>query len=340
MRHGRSRSTFGLGAALLLVAGDAAAEPPSGQDVATAQALFDEGKRLMAAGNYAEACPKLVESQRIDPGGGTLFAIALCHESEGKTATAWADFNLAAAEARKDRRADREAAAVEHVRALEPKLTRVRVAPIAKVPGLEIRRDGTRVGDAQWGTPLPIDPGEHLFEASAPGKKGWRQSVDVRGDGATVDVAIPVLVDDDAAPATAPAASAAPAPSAASASPPRATVEADASSQRTWALVAGGVGVVATGVGLGFGLSASSKWSEAETACPNGLCTDQSKVSAGEDAGKTADIATGLVITGAVALAVGVVLWLTAPSPSDRASHGAASSILLGWKESGRSSTR
>ncbi|HVH46275.1 MAG TPA: hypothetical protein VM925_28235, partial [Labilithrix sp.] len=116
-------AAFGI---MIFGAIDAGAQP-SGQDAATAQALFDEGKRLMGQGKYAEACPKLIESQRIDPGGGTLFAIALCHEGEGKTATAWAEFTSALAEARRDRRADREAAAAEHIRALESKLTRVRV---------------------------------------------------------------------------------------------------------------------------------------------------------------------------------------------------------------------
>src|SRR6185437_11777695 len=90
----------------------------AGADVATAQALFDDGKRLMAAKDFAHACPKLVESQRLDPGGGTLFAIAICHEGEGKTATAWADYNVAGAEARRDGRRDREQAALEKAHAL------------------------------------------------------------------------------------------------------------------------------------------------------------------------------------------------------------------------------
>src|SRR5580704_15970278 len=85
-----------------------------GEDVTTAQALFDDGKRLMQEGRYDDACPKLVESQRLDPGGGTLLAIALCHEAQGKLATAWGDFNIALSEARKDRRPDRETAATQH----------------------------------------------------------------------------------------------------------------------------------------------------------------------------------------------------------------------------------
>lgn len=308
-------AAFGITA---LGAIDASAQT-SGQDVATAQALFDEGKRLMGLGKYGEACPKLVESQRIDPGGGTLLAIALCHEGEGKTATAWAEFSTALAEARKDRRADRESAATEHVKKLEGKLTRVRVSA-AKVEGLEVRRDGARLGDAQWGLPLPVDPGEHTFEATAPGKRPWKQVIDVRGEGAVVDVNVPALEDAPAAaaPVAAPEpAAATPPPSVAP--PPAAAAETSAPSgtQKTIALVSGGVGLAAAAVGLGFGLSASSKWNDVEKACPNRTCTNEAQRQVGKDAGTAADVSTVLVTVGAVGIVAGVVLWLTAPSGSN-----------------------
>ena len=290
----------------------------SGQDAATAQALFEDGKRLMGARQYAEACPKLVESQRLDPGGGTLFAIALCHEGEGRTATAWADFNVAMTEARKDKRTDREAAAVEHIRELEPKLTRARVVPAAKVEGLEVKRDGTRVGEAQWGTPLPIDPGSHTFEASAPGKTPWKSVVDVRGEGAIVDVSVPALADaaPPPAPAPVPVPAAAPAVEKPAEKPSSAPVE--ESSQKTWAVVAGGAGIVVTAIGLGLGLSAQSKWNAASAACQNNVCANASNVEDGKSAGKTADISTVLVTVGLVGIAAGAVLWITAPSPDNR----------------------
>lgn len=294
---------------------EARAQPSSGQDVATAQALFDDAKRLMGLGKHSEACPKLVESQRLDPGGGTLFAIALCHEREGKTASAWADFNVALTEARKDRRADREAAAAEHARALEAKLTRIRVVAPTTVAQLEIRRDGARVGEAQWDTALPVDPGEHVFEATAPGKTPWKQVVDARGEGATIDVTVPILADE---PVAKPAPPPAPPPvtqGSETAPPPPAPSE--ASSQRTWAVIAGTAGLVVTGVGLGFGLSAKSQWNEADDACPARRCKDPLHVKRGEDAGTTADVSTTLVVVGAVGIAAGIVLWLTAPSASD-----------------------
>ena len=202
-----------LGAALLATS---TARAQSGSDVTTAQALFEEGKRLMQDKHFAEACPKLVESQQLDPGGGTLLAIALCHEGEGRLATAWGDFNLAASEARKDHRTNRETAALGHVRALEPRLTRARIVVAMGVPGLQISRDEKPVGSAELGTPLPIDAGDHTFEARAPGKETWHKTITIAGEGKTVDVTVPILEDEPKPPSVAPA----PVPTAPSAPPP------------------------------------------------------------------------------------------------------------------------
>src|SRR5260221_11014313 len=61
-------------------------------DPVAARTLFDEGRKLLADGKYDAACPKLEESQRLDPGTGTLFNLADCWEQIGRTASAWARF--------------------------------------------------------------------------------------------------------------------------------------------------------------------------------------------------------------------------------------------------------
>lgn len=300
-----------------------AAQQP-GADVATAQALFDDGKRLMNAGKFAEACPKLVESQRLDPGGGTLFAIALCHEGEGKTATAWADYNVAASEAKRDGRKDREAAATEKSKALEAKLTKVRIVVNDKTPGFALTRDGGVVGDAQFGTALPIDPGDHVFVAKAPGKVDWTKTISIVGEGKTTDVEIPELGE---APKPPPAV----VPPVTNTPPPLVTQPSETelqtsgiNAQKAWAVVASGVGIIGLGVGAGFGASAISKWNDASAKCPNDRCTNESYVSVGKDAGRAADLSTVLISVGAGALVAGVVLWITAP----RSDHKRAINIV------------
>jgi thioredoxin-like negative regulator of GroEL len=72
-------------------------------DTAGAQALFNDGKKLMTSGKYADACPKLEESQRLAPAIGTKFNLADCYEHTGRLASAWAAFLSVAAAARKRR---------------------------------------------------------------------------------------------------------------------------------------------------------------------------------------------------------------------------------------------
>jgi hypothetical protein len=79
----------------ILLSGSASAQTSS--DKAAAQALFDAGKRLLSERKYAEACPKLAESQRLDPAPGTLMNLADCYEKAGLTASAWATWLEAAA---------------------------------------------------------------------------------------------------------------------------------------------------------------------------------------------------------------------------------------------------
>ncbi len=136
-----------------------------------AQALFDQARQLMKAGRHAEACPKLAESNRLDPGIGTQFHLADCYEQSGKVASAWAAFLEVASLAHSSGQADRERVAQKRAAKLEPRLPRleISVSDAHRVAGLEIRRDGVLMGPAQWGTPLPIDPGEHELVARGAG---------------------------------------------------------------------------------------------------------------------------------------------------------------------------
>src|SRR5262249_46236771 len=61
---------------------------PSPEQAAMAEKLFDEARQLMLGHTYDEACAKFAESERLDPAAGTLLNLAVCHEAQGRTATA------------------------------------------------------------------------------------------------------------------------------------------------------------------------------------------------------------------------------------------------------------
>lgn len=303
---------FGSAAAFLTslgVARVAGAQAPSNS--VAAQALFDDARRLMANGKYDEACPKLVESERLDAGAGTLLNLADCHQHQGRIATAWSEFLEAAAVSKSNGETAREQAARQLAAALTSRLSYITIDVAAgQIPGFQMTRDGAIVGEAQWGTPIPADPGDHLVAASAPGRQPWRANVTVRpGDATTAEIAVPLLGPERAAsPVAASATPAVPTDVTAVSAPPAAGF----GTQRTLALVAGGVGVVGVGLGTVFGFVSKSKHDDAEHHCVGSVCRDQAGVDLKSQAITAGNVATVAFIVGGVALAGGAVLWFTA----------------------------
>jgi hypothetical protein len=225
-----------------------AAAQSAGAEMALAEALYRRGRQLMAEGKYSEACPKFAESYRLDAGTGTLLNLASCHEGEGKLATAWLEFTEAAGAAKRDHRDDRVEFAEERLSAIEPKLSRlaVTVAPAGDIAELKVQLDGVAVLAAARGVPAPVDPGDHVVEAHAPGRKPWTQTVQIGEQAQSVTVTVPLL-DAEAPPPSAdvvqPAAPAGP--------PPPAFPERPVRHVPTSVYVAGGATVViAIGAGV------------------------------------------------------------------------------------------
>lgn len=192
LRSSRLSAPLALALSCLCLSMPALADP-TGAEKAQAESLFREGRRLMEAKSFAEACPKFAESQRLDPGIGTLINLALCHEEENKTASAWGELMEAATLAQRagDKRAQ---FARDHAQKLENKLSRIKITG-APVEGMALTLDGRPLGVAALGAPLPVDPGEHVVVAQAPGKKRWEGRVNVPAGPANVTLAIPPLAD-------------------------------------------------------------------------------------------------------------------------------------------------
>ncbi len=308
-----------LCAALLGVSGLSAAQGAS--DKAAAEALFDEGVSLLKKGKYLEASQRLESSQRIDPGVGTLLYLGEAYEKLGRTASAWATFREASSQAKAAGQADRAKVGADRADRLMPKLNRVTLdlAPENKsIQGLEIIENGNSVGQALWGTPVPMDPGEHAVEARAPGYKPYKATVTVSGEGQTQSVTIPALEKEpeQAQPAAEkPAEPLLDAKASSSPTEPDAGAS-DGSVQRAVGLGVTGLGVVGLGLGTFFGLNAISKDNEADDYCNGTSCSDQTGEDLSQDALDSATYSNIAFIAGGVCVVGGLALYFTAPSGS------------------------
>ncbi|HTQ44622.1 MAG TPA: hypothetical protein VMI75_17800 [Polyangiaceae bacterium] len=298
----------------------------AGDDVATAQVLFDDARKLMAQHQYADACPKLAESQRLAPAIGTEFNLADCLEHQGKLASAWAAFLDVVDQTHKRGETQRESVARARAATIQPKLGRLTIQVPTSAPDEQVLRDGEAVRPQVWGVAVPVDAGDHRIEAQAPGRGGWSGTVHTSdGQGATITVP-----DLPIAPSTPPEPAPASAPAAATSSPAPAPGPVVTTTDHTAALLVLGTSVVFAGVGVLGLLEHDSEVNayNADSSCPPmpsdpttrpGHCNDL--VSAA-DSWKTVAI-VGFVGSG-VALAAGVTLWILAPK------HPAANAAAIG----------
>ncbi len=264
----------------------------------------------MAARNYAAACEKFDASDKLSPAGGTILNLADCYEKAGKTASAWAKYNEAADRATVAHRTDAEQFARDHARGLARRLSylRVVVSPeVSATSGLVIRVDGAAIDRQAWSAPLPVDPGAHKIDTSAPGKKNQIASADVVGEGETATITVSDLEDDpNAAPVVAP-------PKSIDEPPPENADSSKGSTQRFLGLGAVAAGVVGVGIGTVFGITAKTKHDRVVSDCPGGSCNSGADVTANDDSRSAAAISTVAFIAGGALVAGGVVLYLTAP---------------------------
>jgi hypothetical protein len=312
MRRPRFLGAFALASVLSTPVAAAADATP--QDRAAARALFDDGRKLAREGKYGEACPKLEESERLDAGMGTLFNLADCYEHLGRTASAWSDFLEVADSAKRSGEVDRERVARARAEALAARLARVTFVRQDSSIRAQVKLDGSLLGEGAVGAGLPVDPGTHTIEASAPGKKPWTSEIEIR-EGQTAMVTVPPLQDEVVAPAPPPAASI---PSLLMApktqpEPQEPRQETARSWQRPLGIGLSATGVVGLGIGTFFALQAQSKWSDAKPLCPGGICSPTA-YSGWSDARNSATASTVAFVAGGIVLGAGVVLWITAPA--------------------------
>lgn len=284
-----------------------AAAAPSKQDVAKADKLFRDAKILMGQNKFTEACPKLEESQSLDPAPGTKYQLAVCYENTGRPATALAYYLEIADLAKSAGYKDKEKVARDKADALEPRVPRIVIeVPAAAPASMTVRRDGAVVDPSQYNRPILVDPGSITVEAEASGRKPFRSTVVVQGEGTRVLVPVRLQPIEDENKHEEPP------------PPPPSMFGA----QRIAGVAVGVAGLGGVALGSVFGLQAKSSYDKAmkdPSLCPSKTACYPEGKKLVDSAQSDAMISTIAFAAGGVALAGGVVLFLTggpkSPSP-------------------------
>jgi tetratricopeptide (TPR) repeat protein len=173
---------------VLVVLGDSRALAQS----AEAEALFNDGKQLLAEHKLAQACQAFEGSNHIEPRAGTLILLGECREQNQQLASAWSAYKDALARVKDPRYRD---LANAKVAALQPRLSylTVVVSDEGRVDDLTIERNGKSLDSLLWNRALPVDGGDYIITGHAPGHEEWQTAVHVPIEGAKLRVEVPTL---------------------------------------------------------------------------------------------------------------------------------------------------
>lgn len=281
-----------------------------------ADALFRRGRDRLAASDYAEACPLLERSHALDPAEGTLLALALCHEGQGRLVASWNELSsLLRAGTQNPARERMARAAIERV---TPGVARLTVQTDAEG---ELTIDGRPVVE---GVEVAVEPGRHEVVLDVAGARAATRSVLMSaGEQCAVTIAAraaPVASNRGettrvrVAPATA-----------------RRLPSSAPGWRRPVAIGAGITAGAAIAAGAYFGLRASSAWSTVESKCDPSACRDRSAIEDRRDAKQLAVMSNVAFGVGAGAALGAILLVLLPPSqnvPAVSASLGPGAAAL------------
>lgn len=269
-----------------------AAEDPALQE---ARDKFQKALALQTGGDWAGALVLLKEVAAVRSTPQVRFNIALCEENLGQLVASVGDYELAAADARKQNAPDVSKEAEARLDALRGRIPKVVVKRGVNADAATITLDGVTLGDRVIGQSMNIDPGPHVITGRAAGFQSFRTTVRV----AETQVE---TVEVNLVPINPPAASA---PTPVDKTPER---EPEPSSH-TAAYIVGGIGLASfAGAGAMFYLR-QQELNTLENRCINKRCDPSLKSVAdrGERYTLLGNIGLGV---GAAGVSLGLILFL------------------------------
>jgi hypothetical protein len=297
------------------------------------QGTFGTAKSQMEAGKFELACPGFKRAYQEDPRASTIFYLAECYEKWGRIATAAAHYDdylaaydkISPSEQRDER--EREELASARQQALNKKIPKIvlRIPFDAPASTKVLRRplDGGPAIAVAIGVPLPIDPGEHVLTTEIPGRPPGLTKFTIKaGEQRDITVEMPAASDTSSVKNDPIFTKAVKMPKLNPGTPKRRIV--------AYSLVGVGAATIIGGVVTG-----AVTWGQKDTidkGCkPDEPRTCNEGAVAAKETAKVSGLASTILFpVGAVAAAIGVVLYVTEPPPSV---FDAASSELTmrGW---------
>jgi hypothetical protein len=297
-----------------------------------AQRFFDEGRELMLQERYVEACDRFKESHRLDPEVGTLLNLALCHEHQGKLATAYVEYNDALAVALRVQDTERVELARSRLQALKPRISQIVVTPHEQDAALAIgvELDGAPLSAAVLGDPIPVDRGDHEIVVTAEGRRDQRHVIRIDREGITLPIRLAKLARVEGTPPIESATEETNTAPPLAVSPTTPSVVPDRRS-RAASIATGaalGAGLVSLVLGSYFGVDAFRAWSERDRECKDG-CTEEAVRSA-ERAERSARLSTGLFVIGVTSAGTGLGLWYATQAQNSPRNRSAGADAYSG----------
>ncbi len=305
--------------------------PGAPGDVQAARALFEEARRDEQAGRWGEALGKLQRILQSKETASVRFHAAYCEEKLGELASAYRDYERALELARSTQGPDRKLIVEQSADGLKDLTGRVPELVLQlprDVEGVRVTFDGTEVPAARASGPLRVNPGLHVLNVSAPGKKPFSRefSLSEREKHTVVVLFEPASGAPPAAapPPAAPAPGTTAAPAAPAVPAERPAGAGGGSSIAPW--VVGGASVALAGVGVGFFFAGRSQGDKLDECRGGGVVCKLSDI----EATRTRNYAIA-GSAGALALVGGgVTLALALARGNDAPAAKAASGPLVG----------
>jgi hypothetical protein len=270
---------FGFVAAVVLATSSVSAEPAP-TEIATARRLFSEARAAEDNRDWSVAASKLRGAISVKETAGLRFHLGYCEEQQGQLVEALADYERSE-DLGKQGNDDFVAQLPARRESLHKRIPTVTVLTPPTVTDVVVSVDGHVVPSTFLGKPIPLNPGQHKLNASAPGRVPFLSDVTLKeGDALVTSASMPPGDEKRAV-------SSLPSPPEVRPSVRSAPALASGSSARSYALL--GEATLALGalaVGIGYTAAASSADGDADrfrgevgsqgcsAQTPSRVCTD------------------------------------------------------------------